>query len=171
MDKLIESLPEIIRAAAQSYLGILALLSISLSLLAYFFFARSSERIKVGIFVLLFLGVFGFGGAMFRASAGVTGAMQAVPASGALLSQEAKLLLREASLDRAGLVLFERYGASVDLHTNDKSFLASKERRLLATWEAAVEELVKEGLLVARGDRGEIYEVTKKGYTVAEHLD
>ncbi len=170
MDKLIESLPGIISAAAQSYLGILALLSVSLSLLAYFFFARSSEKIKVGIFGLLFLGVFGFGGAMFRVSAGVTGAAQMVSIPGTPLSQEAKLLLREAALDRAGLVLFERYGASVDLHTNDKSFLTSKERRQLATWEAALEELVKDGLLVARGDRGEIYEMTKKGYAAAEHL-
>ena len=89
---------------------------------------------------------------------------------GTPLSQEAKLLLREAALDRAGLVLFERYGASADLHTNDKSFLTSKERRQLATWEAALEELVKDGLLVARGDRGEIYEMTKKGYAAAEHL-
>jgi hypothetical protein len=40
MNKLIERLPEIISAAAQSYLGILALLSVALSVLAYFFFAN-----------------------------------------------------------------------------------------------------------------------------------
>ena len=38
MDKLIEQLPQIITAAAQSYLGILALLSVALAVLAYFFF-------------------------------------------------------------------------------------------------------------------------------------
>ncbi len=171
MDKLIESLPEIISAAAQSQLGILALLSISLSLLAYFFFARSSEKVKVGIFVMLFLGVLGFGGAMFRVSAGVAVSTQAVSVSGAALSPEARRLLREAALDRAGLVLFERYGASVDLHTNGQSFVTSKERRELATWEAALEELVKAGLLLARGERGEIYEITRQGYAAAEHLD
>ncbi len=170
MDKLIESLPEIIRAAAQSQLGILALLSVSLSLLAYFFFARASEKVRVGIFVLLFLGVLGFGGAMFRASTGLALASPAASAPDAALSPEARRLLREAALDRAGLVLFERYGASVDLHTHGQSFVTSKERRELATWEAALEELVKEGLLVARGERGEVYEVTKKGYASAEHL-
>lgn len=67
MDNLIDKLPEIIREAAQSYLGILALLSITISALAYFFFAKSSEKTKVGIFVLLFLSVIGFGSAMFLA--------------------------------------------------------------------------------------------------------
>ncbi len=170
MDKLIESLPGIISAAAQSQLGILALLSVSLSLLAYFFFARASEKVRVGIFVLLFLGVLGFGGAMFRVSTGMAMATPAVATPGGALSPEARLLLREAALDRAGLVLFERYGASVDLHTNDKSLLTSKEHRQLATWEAALEELVKQGLLLARGERGEVYEITKKGYESAEGL-
>ena len=67
METLIDKLPEIIREAAQSNLGILALLSIALSVLAYLFFAKSSEKIKVGIFALLFFGVIGFGSAMFLA--------------------------------------------------------------------------------------------------------
>lgn len=66
MDTLAEKLPEIIGAAAQSNLGILALLSIVLSVLAYFFFAKASEKARVGVFVLLFFGVVGFGAAMFQ---------------------------------------------------------------------------------------------------------
>ena len=168
MDKLIERLPEIITAAAQSYLGILALLAVTLSLLAYSFFARASEKVKVGIFVLLFLGVLGFGGAMFRASTGSSITPQPEP-SIATLSKEAKTLLKEAALDPSGLVLFERYGAGVDLHTNSKSLFTSKEdHHALAVWESALQELVKDGLLVAQGDRGEVFEITKKGYEVAE---
>jgi predicted transcriptional regulator len=34
-----------------------------------------------------------------------------------------------------------------------------------------LEELVKDGLLVAEGDRGEVFEITKKGYEVAERID
>jgi hypothetical protein len=171
MDKLIESLPEIITAAAQSYLGILALLSVSLSVLAYFFFAKASEKVKVGIFVLLVVGVFGFGGAMFRVSTDASLSPQPVGDSTASLSDEAKILLKEAALDPGGLVLFERYGSSVDLHSNDKSLLTSKDPRALAVWESALQELVKHDLIVARGDRGEVFEITKKGYDVAERTD
>lgn len=66
MSDLSANLPQIISAAAQSQLGILALLSIALSVLAYFFFSAASEKVKVGIFGMLFLGVMGFGFAMFR---------------------------------------------------------------------------------------------------------
>jgi hypothetical protein len=67
---------------------------------------------------VLFIGVLGFGAAMFRvpASAGVT--TKAVTAI--KLSAEAKTLLTEAAQDPSGLILFERFGASVDLHTNGK---------------------------------------------------
>ena len=166
MDKLIERLPDIISAAAQSYLGILALLSIALSLLAYFFFARASEKVKVGVFVLLFLGVIGFGVAMFR----VTPAAQ-IAERGAL-SREAKMLLKQAALDPAGLVLFERFGEGVDLHTNGISLLNSKaDHRAVADWEAALQQLVQEGLFVARGERGEVFEITKKGYDMAQRTE
>ena len=172
MDKLIEQLPEIITAAAQSHLGILALLSASLSVLAYFFFAKASEKVRVGIFVLLFLGVFGFGGAMFRVSTDASISPQPVIDSTVTLSKEAKTLLKESALDPSGLVLFEQYGASVDLHTNGISFFTDKaDHRALAVWKSALQELVKDDLLVARGDHGEIYEITKKGYDVAERID
>ena len=168
MDNLIEGLPEIITAAAQSYLGILALLSVALSVLAYFFFAKASEKVKVAIFVLLFLGVFGFGVAMFRVSHD-----SPTPTPGrTALSHDAKTLLKEAARDPGGLVLFERYGAGVDLHTNGVSFLTSKaDHRAVAAWEATLQELVKDDLLVAHGERGEVFEITKKGYDAAERAD
>jgi hypothetical protein len=166
MDKLIERLPDIITAAAQSHLGILALLSVALSVLAYVFFAKASEKVRVGIFVLLFLGVAGFGVAMFLASA------DAPVARRAALSSEAQALLREAARDPGGLVLFERYGAGVDLHTNGVSLLTDRsDHRVLVAWESAVQELVDRGLLVMRGDRGEVFEITRDGYDVAARLE
>lgn len=69
MSDLSANLPQIISAAAQSQLGILALLSVALSVLAYFFFSAASEKVKVGIFAMLFAGVIGFGVAMFRTPA------------------------------------------------------------------------------------------------------
>jgi hypothetical protein len=38
-------------------------------------------------------------------------------------------------------------------------------------WEAALDELVKLELLIALGDRGELFEITKKGYDVAASGD
>lgn len=164
MDKLVESLPQIITAAAQSYLGILALLVVALSILAFFFFAKASEKVKVGIFVMLFLGVVAFGAAMFRVSNGTPAPSEAA------LSKEALILLQGAASDPSGTVLFERYGAGVDLHTNGVSLLTSKEdHRAYALWESALAELVNNGLLVARGERGEVFEITKQGYDLARN--
>jgi len=165
MDPLFKSLPDIIKAAAQSQLGILALLVIALSVLAYLFFAKAAMKIRVGIFVLLFAGVIGFGIAMFRASdSGTSGA----GAPKGALSNEARTLLVGTAADPSGLVLYEKFGASVDLHTNGVSLLTDKsDHRAVATWESALQELVDRGLLAARGERGEIYEITRKGYDAA----
>jgi hypothetical protein len=162
MDKIAEHLPAIISAAAQSLLGTFALLSVVLSVLAYFFFAKAREKVRVGIFVLLFLGVLGFAAAMFRESGGASiTAQPAVP-----LSKEAKILLKAAAADPSGLVLFERFGDRDDLHTNSgESFFTDKsDHQALATWEAALQELVRAGLFVDDGGKGEVYEITKKGY-------
>lgn len=169
MDTLFERLPEIITAAAQSQLGILALLSVALAVLAYFFFAKASEKARIGIFVLLFLGVCGFATAMFQASADdpVAGSSPALEP----LSTEAKAILAEAAEDPGGLVAFERFGASVDLHSNGVSLFTDKgDHRALVKWEAAIEQLIEHKLLVALGDRGDLFEITKKGYDVAASL-
>jgi len=168
MDQLFKSLPDIIKAAAQSQLGILALLVVTLSILAYVFFAKATVKVRVGIFVLLFAGVISFGVAMFRASDA-----RLPPASGAgaprgELSKEALTLLTAAASDRGGHVFYEKYGAGVDLHTNGVSLLTDKfDHRAVATWDSALQELVERGLLAARGDRGEVYEITLKGYELA----
>jgi len=168
MDQLIKSLPDIIKAAAQSQLGILALLVVALSVLAYVFFAKARMKIRVGIFVLLFAGVVGFGVAMFRASdSGLPQAPGAVVTTSGL-SKEARTLLVGAASDPSGYVLYEKFGASVDLHTNGVSLLTDKsDHRVVATWESALKELVDAGLFASRDDHGEVYEITKKGYEAA----
>lgn len=67
MDTLFSNITQIISTAAQSQLGIFALLAIALSLLAYTFFSAASEIARIAIFTLLFLGVAAFGVAMFWA--------------------------------------------------------------------------------------------------------
>ena len=168
MDQLFKSLPDIIKAAAQSQLGILALLVAALSILAYVFFAKATVNVRVGIFVLLFAGVVGFGVAMFRASAAELAATPGAGAPSGGLSKEARTLLAAAASDPGGHVLYEKYGASVDLHSNGVSLLTDKfDHRAVATWESALQELVDQRLLAARGDRGEVYEITRKGYEAA----
>ena len=61
MNELAKSLPEIIKQAATSPLGILALMIIGLAILAFFFFRGASERTRLVIFVMLFFGVVAFG--------------------------------------------------------------------------------------------------------------
>ena len=172
MDTLIANLPEIITAAAQSHLGILALLSVALAVLAYFFFAKASEIARVVIFVMLFLGVVGFGTAMFRVTDDVADS-RAASAPAAPLSREAKLLLAETANDPSGLMLFERYGAGVDLHagSSDSTLFADKgDHRALATWESALDELVTRGLMTQHGESGEVFEITREGYALADQL-
>ena len=176
MDSLTANLPEIIAAAAQSYLGILALLSVALSVLAYFFFASASEKVKVGIFVMLFLGVVGFSVAMFRSAASAQadqaadGKAASTQPAATSLSKDAEELLSEAVTDPAGIVMLVRYGEGIDLETNGKNFISDQTRRTVAKWEAALQELVDGNLLIERGTQGEVFEVTQKGYDFAESL-
>lgn len=60
------ALPDIIKAAASSPLGIIALMVIALSFLAYRFFRRSSDVWKFGALLLLFGGCLAFGAAVLR---------------------------------------------------------------------------------------------------------
>jgi hypothetical protein len=86
------------------------------------------------------------------------------------LSEVAKILLKEASLDDDGSVLHVRYIGGTDIETNGKNMIAVNERREVAKWESALEELVGLNLLVARGYKGEVYEITELGYQIADTI-
>ena len=57
IEKSIEQLPAIIKESSKSPLGILSLMIIGLSVLAYFFFKDSPVSVRIGIYVMLFAGV------------------------------------------------------------------------------------------------------------------
>lgn len=88
----------------------------------------------------------------------------------AALTKEAAVLLKEAAADRSGVVMLLRHLGGTDLQTNGKNLITDRGRRSVATWEGALRELLDEELLVERGHKGEVFEVTKKGYEVAESL-
>jgi hypothetical protein len=66
MNRFFENVPNIIGEAARSPLGLLALMIIALSVLAFFFFRSSSDKVRAAMFVLLFVGVVCFGVAAVR---------------------------------------------------------------------------------------------------------
>ncbi|MEZ9587105.1 DUF4062 domain-containing protein [Vibrio cyclitrophicus] len=87
------------------------------------------------------------------------------------LSDESQILLKEASQDRNGTVMHLRHLGGTNVQTNSKNFIESNERREVARWEAAIDELVSKGLLVKRGYKGEIFEITNLGYQVADMIE
>lgn len=86
------------------------------------------------------------------------------------LRPEARSLLKQASLDPQGVVIYARFLDGTELQTNGKNVISSKERREVAKWEQALEQLTINGLLVARGSKREIFEMSDIGYQVADMI-
>jgi hypothetical protein len=86
------------------------------------------------------------------------------------MSAEARVLLKEASLDDHGSILHVRYIGGTDIQTNGKNVIPSGERREVAKWEQALKELIALDLVVARGQKGEFFELTNLGYQIAEMI-
>lgn len=61
------NIPEIIKEAAKSPLGITALVIIVLTIIAYSFFANENRKMKLAIFLIMFLGFMGFAFSIFLA--------------------------------------------------------------------------------------------------------
>lgn len=87
------------------------------------------------------------------------------------LTQESRVLLKEASLDPHGHILHVRYMGGTDIQTNGKNLILSNERRDIAKWESALEELTNKELLVERGHKGEVFEVSNLGYQIADMIE
>lgn len=79
--------PAILAEAAKSPLGVFALMILALSIIGFFFFREASERTRIGIFVLMFLGVASFGIAAARSAPG-SGARSAAGAEPADVAGE-----------------------------------------------------------------------------------
>lgn len=93
-----------------------------------------------------------------------------VPSTTSSLTAQAKVLLKEVSQDPHGRITYVRYIGGAAMQSNSKSFLESKERREVAKWEGALQQLQEEELIVERGHKGEFFEITAKGYEVADKI-
>lgn len=86
------------------------------------------------------------------------------------LSQEARVLLKEASQDRGGTIIHTRYSGGTAIQTNGKNLIPSDDRREVAKWEEALEQLKSHELVIDRGYKGEVFEITNLGYQVADMI-
>lgn len=86
------------------------------------------------------------------------------------LSDEAKQLLLEAASDRSGMIIKMAYIGGQHLLTNEKQFGDSRDRRSQARWEHALEQLENERLVVAAGDKRQIFKLTERGYQLADKI-
>jgi hypothetical protein len=86
------------------------------------------------------------------------------------LSEEAKMLLIEASKDTDGIVLRTSPLGGTIIQTNNKPLSEGGNPRSEARWEAAIKDLCNLGLLVERDTKGQVYALTDGGYKLADRL-
>ena len=86
------------------------------------------------------------------------------------LSEDAKELLVEAVKDKWGLILVTRTMGGVTIKTNGKGFGEMGNRRSEAKWEQAIRELLNQGLIEDQKGQGNVFEVTHKGFDIADGL-
>ena len=86
------------------------------------------------------------------------------------LSADAIELLSEAKEDENRLIIVFRTMTDVVLRTNRKHFGEMGDKRSQAKWLAAIEELLNHQLVELYRGEGEAYEVTHRGFQVADGL-
>jgi hypothetical protein len=87
------------------------------------------------------------------------------------LTKEARTLLKEASLDPHGTIMSLRMMGGNAIQTNGKNFITSNNRREEALWEAAIQELFENELIFDPGHKGEVFQLTNKGYETADMIE
>ncbi len=91
------------------------------------------------------------------------------------LSDEARILLKEASQDSKGLIWCYANASGMFIQTDDnvpsgKQIIPDRNPRVVAQWRAALKEL-KTADLLENTDREEIFGITYRGYEVADMIE
>ena len=89
------------------------------------------------------------------------------------LSDEAKVLLKAASQDSYGYIVYE-IGNEIVIQSGDNEFsdtniIPDQRPRVLARWRAALKELKEADLL--EDTNGRYFQITDRGYTVADTIE
>jgi hypothetical protein len=90
--------------------------------------------------------------------------------AGLNLSSEARTLLVEAAKDGNGLVMCIGTLGGMIVQSNGKQFAEQGNPRSKAKWKRVIADLVGCELLEPRGNKGEVFGMTDKGYEVADIL-
>jgi hypothetical protein len=85
------------------------------------------------------------------------------------LSKEAIELLATAAKDRGQILVLDVIGGRI-IQAGGKQF-GSSDRRIIANYAFAMEELESKDLIRARGLERQVFQVTKQGYDLIEKLD
>jgi hypothetical protein len=83
------------------------------------------------------------------------------------LTEEARSLLKAAALKDDGSILKISHLGGRFIQAGGQTFGEGRGRER-ARWEAALDELERNGLVVGRGYKGEVYELTHEGWAVAD---
>jgi hypothetical protein len=86
-----------------------------------------------------------------------------------ILTVESKVILKTAA-ESDGRIMLVRYIGGTDLQVAGSNLIANQDRREVAKWEDALDQLLKKDLVVARGRKGEFFEITELGYRIADML-
>ncbi len=85
------------------------------------------------------------------------------------LSEEEAVLLKAAADDENGMIARMEYVGGQQIQAGRKSF-GEESRREFSRWDSALRNLESKGLVVGRGYKGEIFELTHEGWSVAAAL-
>jgi hypothetical protein len=86
------------------------------------------------------------------------------------LTEEAKTLLLEAAEDQNGTVMHMKMMQGDILQVNKKQLIEQNNPRSRATWLGALNELLNLGLIEDVSFKGQVFRITREGYTMAELL-
>lgn len=87
------------------------------------------------------------------------------------LTEEAKTLLIAASQDKTGTILKISTFGGKSIQVLGRSLGDPTDRRSSAKWEHALEQLVASGLVLRRGVKDQVFELSEIGYQIAEFLE
>ena len=86
------------------------------------------------------------------------------------LSEEARELIVEAIKDASGIICKSQTFSGLNVETNGRNFVKTGNRRSAARYEQAIQDLRDHGLVKDPKGKGEVFEVTQKGFEIADGL-
>ena len=86
------------------------------------------------------------------------------------LTEEARILLVESAVGEHGVILKIATLGGRFMQINGKTFGEQGDRRSAARWERALNQLVAADLVIARGNKDQVFEMTDLGYQIADYL-